>query len=120
MSEHNETGLRFHLYAQKGDGRTITVDLSEDDLLNAAAGSPRFRSRLKSVVRLLPTDDPQVYWLSGHLNRMDAIDDEKAPASNEPGVSELIEMLKLQTKVNESYARLAILLGEMYVGKAER
>ena len=45
---------------------------------------------------------------------------ESAPSKSEPGVSELIEMLKLQTMVNESYARLAILLGEMYVEKAQR
>lgn len=115
------TDLKTTLKIEVGPAEFSTLGLDWDDLIKIASESPTFRENLQALVRSLGqfhSKHVDIIGLQGHLARMDAR--ESAPSKSEPGVSELIEMLKLQTKVNESYARLAILLGEMYVEKAQR
>lgn len=117
MNTDLKTTLKIELSA---DNYSV-AGLDWDDLIKIASESPTFRSTLQALTKSLGrfhSKHVDIIGLQGHLARMEA--GESTPPQNEPGVSELIEMLKLQTKVNESYARLAILLGEMYVGKSER
>lgn len=120
LSDMN-TDLKTTLKIQLPPDDYSITGLDWDQLIKIASESPTFRSTLQALTRSLGqfhSKHVDIIGLQGHLARMDAR--ESDPEQSEPGVSELIEMLKLQTKVNESYARLAILLGEMYVEKAQR
>lgn len=116
--------LSGSLKVSLADDQYSLVGLDWDMLTKMASESPTFRNALQSLLRGLRHHYPKnsdVLGLIGHLTRMDEREEssDSSPAEA-PGVPELIEMLKLQVKVNESYARLAILLGEAYVGRAER
>ena len=121
---NEDTELTGSLKIRIAEDKYSIVGLHRDALIKIASESPTFRSYLSSLTRGLQHHYPKhsdVIGLRTHLDLMDERDKNPEPTETPSfGVEELIEMLKLQQQVNESYAKLAILLGEAYVGKAQR
>ena len=111
-----DTNVSISLKIAEGDLNYSSTGITLDDALAIAAESPTFRSIFETLLRSRRGNDPAYEWFRTHLGRMKDRKENPSDLTHEA----LVEMIKLQNKVNEAYAKLAILLGEAYVGKAKR